>query len=51
MNKKMIFVWGAVLLALIGFVAVLVCMSARDKQIAPIPKMVKPDTSAPHFPE
>ena len=51
MNKKMIFVWGAMLLGLIGFVAVLLYKSARDKQIAPIPKLVKPDTSAPHFPE
>jgi len=52
MNKKLIVVLAVAVLILTAIIGVL--LSKKDssqKAIPPMPKMVKPDTSVPHFPE
>ena len=52
MNKKLIITLAVVVLILTAIIGVL--LSRKDssqKAIPPMPKLAKPDTSAPHFPE
>lgn len=51
MNKKLIIVLAILVIVLTAVIGALLSRKNSQQTVPPMPKLVKPDTSAPHFPE